>query len=151
MGRDELRVEQAEAALREPCGEMDKGDFGRIGCAMKHAFAEEGGAEMNAVKPARKRAIRPALDRVDPANVEELAVEPFDPFVNPGLLSALAGSGATVDYGVKILVNPDLELVGANRLCKALRYDEGVERKNAALLWVDPEQVWVLGAFRHWK
>ena len=130
---------------------MDKGNLRRIGCAMKHAFAEEGGAEMNAVKPARKRGIRPALDCVDPANVEELAVEPFDPFVNPCLLSALAGSGATVDNGVKILVNSDLELAGANRLGEAFRHDEAVERKNAALLWVDPEQVWVLGAFGHWK
>ena len=118
---------------------------------MKHAFTEERGTEMDPIKRARKRAIGPALDGMDSADIKKLAIEPFDPRIDPCLLTALGYGSTAFDYGVKILVDSDFEPIRANRLGEALRYDQAVKRKNASLLRIDPEQISILGAFRHWK
>jgi hypothetical protein len=118
---------------------------------MKHALAEERGTEMDAIKSTHERAIRPAFDSVDPANIKELAIKPSDPRVDPCLLTALTFGGTTLDNGVKILVDSDFESIRANRLGEARRYNEAVKRKNASLLRIDPKQILILRAFRHRK
>src|SRR5579885_88567 len=115
MWRHELRIEEPEASLGEPRGEMHKGDFRRIGLAIEHALAEKCSAEMDAIKSARKNAAGPALDRMNLAHFEELAVEGFDAPVDPGFLAPFGGAGAALD--------------------------EASKRENAALPRGDPEEI----------
>ena len=149
MWRHELRVEQPETALREPRGKMHEGNFRGVRCAMKHALAEEGRAEMDAIEPARKSPAAPAFDGMDSPNVKQLPVKPPDSRIDPGFLAAAGCCGATFDDGIKIVVDPDFEPVRPHSLGEAARYNEAIKRKYAALLGIDPEQASVLGAFGH--
>ena len=149
MWRHELRIEEPEASLGEPRGEMHKGDFRRIGLAIEHALAEKCSAEMDAIKSARKNAAGPALDRMNLARFEELAVEGFDPPVDPGFLAPFGGGGAALDDGIKVRIDAHLETLGAHGLGQTLRDDEAIKRENAALLRVDPEEIAVFCALGH--
>src|SRR3984893_2767353 len=151
MRRHELRVEQAEPALRQTRDEMRQGDFRGAGLAVKHAFAEKRRAEVDAVEPANKRAIRPALHGVDPAGIEELAIEQSNPAIDPCLFASSMGDGASVDHGIEIAIDSDLETIGADCLGEAVRYDQAIERENAAHFRIDPEKILVEGALRHRK
>ena len=84
MTGDELRVEQGEAAIYQPRHEIDERDLARVARSGEHALAEEGAAEMHAVKPADERAVLPDLDRVAMAEREQLAIEAPDAPVDPG-------------------------------------------------------------------
>src|SRR3984893_10781908 len=151
MRGHELRVEQAEPALRQTGDEMRQGDFRGAGPAVKHTFAEKRRAEVDAVEPANKRAIRPALHGVDPAGIEELAIEKSNPAVDPCLFASSMGDGASVDHGIEIAIDSDLETIGADCFGEALRYDQAIERENAAHFRIDPEKILVAGALRHRK
>jgi len=59
MPGDELRVEKREAAIFQPGDEIDQRDLARIPGLGEHALAEEGAAEMYAVKAADQLAILP--------------------------------------------------------------------------------------------
>ena len=72
MAGDELRVEQLEAPKFEPRDEIDERDLARVARSREHALAEEGAAEMHAVKPADQFAALPDFDRVAMAEREEL-------------------------------------------------------------------------------
>ena len=61
MVGDELRVEQAKAAISEPGHEIDKRYLARIGLVRKHAFPEERTAERNPVKAAHELTVEPSL------------------------------------------------------------------------------------------
>ena len=83
--RDKLRVEEPEAARAEPRHEMHQRDLRGVGLAMEHALAEERRPEADAVEAADELARRARLHRVAMADVEELAIEPADAVVDPGL------------------------------------------------------------------
>src|SRR3984893_600397 len=151
MRRHELRVEQAEPAFRQTRDEMRQGDFRGAGLAVKHAFAEKRRAEVDAVEPANKRAIRPALHGVAPAGIEELAIEQPNPAIDPCLFASSMGGGASVDHGIEIAIDSDFETIGADCLGETLRYDQAIERENAAHFRIDPEKILVEGALRHRK
>ena len=50
--RNELRVEQHEAARPQPRREVDERDLRGVAGAVEHAFAEERRAEVDPVEPA---------------------------------------------------------------------------------------------------
>jgi hypothetical protein len=62
MRCDELRVQQRVAALNQPRDEMDEGNLARVALTAEHALAEKSRAQRNAVQPANKNAIAPALN-----------------------------------------------------------------------------------------
>jgi hypothetical protein len=61
------------------------------------------------------------------------------------------GDSASVDHGIEIAIDSDLETIGADCLGEALRYDQAIERDNAAHFRIDPEKILVEGALRHRK
>lgn len=64
MSGDELGVEQREAAIFQTGDEIDQRDLAGVPRCGEHAFAEEGAAQMDAVKAADQLALLPDLDRV---------------------------------------------------------------------------------------
>jgi diaminopimelate decarboxylase len=84
MPGHELRVEQSEAAIFEPRHEIDERDLARVARAAEHAFAEEGAAEMHAVKSARELPVLPHLDRMAMAECEQLPIKAPDAPIDPG-------------------------------------------------------------------
>jgi hypothetical protein len=145
MRGDELRVEQPVAAEPQARDEMGERDLGRVARQMEHALAEEGGAERNAIEPADQRALRVDLDRMGAAGLEQLAVEPPDLGVDPCLVPARAGGDDLVEPSV----GAHLESIRAHGPDEAARKDEAVDRKNPALLRVDPEQGRRIAALGH--
>lgn len=81
---DELRVEQGESAVDQSRHEIDERDLARVARLGEHALAEEGAAEMHAVKSAGQRAVLPYFDRVAMAERKKLAVEAPDAGIDPG-------------------------------------------------------------------
>jgi hypothetical protein len=75
----ELAVEQPEAADLQPRHQPGQSHLRSIGASREHAFAEEGRAELHAVKAADKLPILPALDRMGVAEAVELVVALLDP------------------------------------------------------------------------
>jgi hypothetical protein len=62
MRRQELGIEQPVTAKAEARDEMDERDLACVGDPAEHAFAEEGGAERDAIETADPLALCPALD-----------------------------------------------------------------------------------------
>ena len=87
---------------------------------MEHALAEERRAEADAIEPADQFAVLIGLDRMGAAELEQLAVEPADVGVDPGLVAIGAGR----HHGVEGAVGDHLERVAAHRLGEAARDDE---------------------------
>ena len=63
---------------------MDERDFGCIALDMEHAFAEESGAERNAVESANQPSVAPAFDAMREAELEQVGIETPDARVDPG-------------------------------------------------------------------
>jgi hypothetical protein len=84
MPRDELRVEQGEAAIFQPGDKVDEGDLARIARSREHALAEKRATKMHAVKPSGELPVLPDLDRVAMAQREQLAIKAPDAPVDPG-------------------------------------------------------------------
>ncbi len=149
--RHELRVEKLEAADHEACGEMRKGDLLGIGFAMEHALAEESGAERHAVEAADKLPLPPAFDGMDVALREQLAVKRADARIDPGLVASFVSRGAAIDHAGEIMIDADFKPLRADAFGKARRYDQIIEREDAACLGVDPKEIGIFRALRHRK
>src|ERR1700678_614352 len=81
------------------------------------------------------------------AGSEQFAVQPHDLVVDPGLLTL--GAGAYHRFERAVGDHP--EAIRPDRLGEAARGYEPVEREDAALLRLDPEQVLRVAAFGHRK
>ena len=79
-----------------------KRDLRSIGLAVEHALAEKGGAERDTIEAADERAVAPCLDRMNPAQIEKLAIEPLDALIDPGFLAPGADAGTGVDHRLEI-------------------------------------------------
>jgi hypothetical protein len=111
MFRHELAVEQGEVAGLEPCYEPGERDFRGVAGAAEHALAEEGAAELYAVKAADELAALPDLDRVGVAGPVQRQHRLFELGVDPCLLAF----GAGCDHFSKIEIMRDFEPAGAKR------------------------------------
>src|SRR5690349_20021830 len=94
MLRDELRVEQPVAADFQPRDEMHERDHGGVARAMKHALAEEGAAERNAVQSADQHVSLVHFHRVAISALEQRAVDASDARIDPGPAAVALGFGA---------------------------------------------------------
>lgn len=151
MRGHELRVEQLEAAGPEPGDKMRQRHFRGVPLTVEHALAEERPAQRDAIQAADESPLAAAFDRMDEAHIEQFAIEAADLRIDPGLFAIRRRRGAGVDHRVEIPVDGHLEPVRAHRLGQRARDDESVERKDRALLGIDPEKLVVFGAFGHRK
>ena len=81
---DELRVEQAKAAIFQPRSEVDKRDLAGVRFVREHALSEEGASQRHPIESAYQLAVSPALDGMAKPHFEEFGIELADALVDPG-------------------------------------------------------------------
>src|SRR5260370_7026097 len=110
-----LRVEQFEAARDQPRHQVHQRHLRGIAGAMKHALAEEGAAEADAVKSADQVVILPDLDAMSMSEFVQPDVEVADALVDPGVLAAGLWRGAAGDDGLEGGVDGNAEADAPHR------------------------------------
>src|ERR1700731_2455793 len=128
---------------------MHQRHFRSVAGAVKHALAEEGSAEADAVQSANKVVVFPDLDTVAISEFVQSEIEIADALVDPGVVPAGLRRGAAGNYGLEGLIDGDREGVGAHRARQARRDAKTVERNHAAHFRLDPEQGRIVGALGH--
>ncbi|SMY09563.1 hypothetical protein LOM8899_03730 [Flavimaricola marinus] len=108
---------------------------------------KKGRAQDDTIDSADKFAVLPDFDRVSMAQPKQLPVEIGDHVVDPGLVTI----GTTADHRIKGAVERDLHVLFAHSAAEASAYPISADGEDAALLRVDPENLRVEPAFRHWK
>jgi len=149
MRRQELRVEQAVAAAPQPRNELDERDLARIAHSAEHALAEKGGAQRDAIQPADQLALVPAFDAMRGATLEERGIEPHDLVVDPGPGAGFARFGAAAYDRREGGVDAHRKSAPTQHALQAARHVKPLEWNDAAPVRIDPEQLWVVGRFRH--
>src|SRR5271167_1055379 len=122
MRRQELGIEQAEAAEAQAGDEVNQRDLARVVLAAEHALAKEDRTERNAVQPAGQPAVAPAFDRMRRAAGEERLIEPHDLVVDPGVRPLFARLRAGADDIFERAVAADLENPPAHHAAQPARY-----------------------------
>ena len=149
MRGDILGVEQFEAARDQPSHQMHQRHLGGVAGGVKHALAEEGAAEADAIQPANQLVIVPGLDAVGVANPVQPDIKIPDPLVDPGVVAAGLRCGATGYDRLEGGVDRDRESVGAHGAGQPRSDAKTIERNDAPRLRLDPEQGGVVGALGH--
>ena len=126
---DELRVQQHKTARDQSRGQMYQRHLGGIAGMMKHALAEEGAAEADAVEPAGQIVAVPDLDAVAMPDLMQPGVEIADAAVDPGVVAAGVGCCAAVDHGLERGIDGDAENIRPHRARQPRTDAEAVERK----------------------
>src|SRR5690606_707529 len=98
---------------------------------------------------AHQLALVPGLHRMAMAQPVQLAIEFADTVVDPSRPAAGARGGATGDDPVEVRVDADLVRRLPDGALQSLRYQDSVERKDAAGLRLDPVKLRIIGAFGH--
>ena len=132
----------ADAKPRYQPGECD---LGGIGHAAEHGFAEEGPAQLHAIKAADQPAVMPAFDRMGMTDGMKPKRGPFDRRVDPGFVAIGAGQQDLM----KRPVAGDRESPGADASRQRTGHVEPVERDNRAAAGLDPENIAGLAAVGH--
>src|SRR5882757_1045779 len=140
MFGDELRVEQHKTAGDQPRDQMHQRDFRGVADVMKHALAEEGAAEADAVEPAGQIIAVPDLDTVAMPDLMQGGIEVADAAVDPGVVAAGSGRRAAVDHGLEGGVDGDAEDIRPHRAGQPRTDAKAVERYKPADFRLDPEQ-----------
>jgi hypothetical protein len=148
---DELRIEQAKPSMAEPSHKVDQRDLARACLIGKHALAEKGASERDAIESARKLTIEPSLHGMAIAHFEKFGVEFTDALVDPGCAAAGLCRRATLYNGFVIAVDTNLELILPDNAGEPFRDMKLVETKNAPPFGFDPIKRRILGALRHRK
>src|SRR6185437_2697629 len=148
---DVLRIEQFEAAGDQPGHEVHQCHLRGVADAVKHALAEKGAAEIDAVESTGEIAVLPDLDAMAMAEPMESLVEVADALVDPGVLAAGRRRSAAGHHRLEGLVDRDREGVGAHGAREPRGDAKAVQRDNAAHFRLDPEQGRIVGAFGHWE
>src|SRR5665213_3787624 len=117
---------------------MHQRDLGGVARAVKHALAEEGTAERDAVKPAHQRVAVVHLDGMAMTALEQATIDLADAFVDPGAVAVGLGLGAAVDHRVEIAVDPDRERRAAYGAREPRRQMKALEQDDAAQVRLDP-------------
>src|SRR5476649_2200262 len=116
----ELTIEQAEAPLDQPGGEMDQRHFGSVALAAEHALAEESRADRHAVETADELSLDAAFDAVGMAAAVEFTVKLQDRIVDPALGMARPRLGAGAHDVEERRICADLEVPAAHGAGEAL-------------------------------
>src|SRR5919201_2254874 len=94
---------------------MHQRNLGSVAGAVKHALAEERACETHAIEAAHEHVLIVDFDRMAISVVEQCAVEPSDPVVDPGAATARLGLGTAVDHCIEIGVAYDAKAIAADR------------------------------------
>jgi hypothetical protein len=151
MVGDELRVEQAKAAISQPSSEIDKRDLAGVRFVREHALAEESASKRHSIEAPDQLAVSPALDGMAKPHFEEFGVKLADTFVDPGSAPARTRGGAAFDDALIVAIGANLELVVPDNARKPLWNVHVIEGENASALGLDPVKGRVAGAFGHWE
>ena len=146
---DELGVEQAEPAGAQARDQVHQRHLARVAFRAEHALAEEGGAQHDAVEAAGEPPVAPGLDAVGVPLPVQRAVGLEDRAVDPGFGPAPGAPRAAPHDAGEFAVHGDLEVPGTHRPRQPARHVEAVQRNDAALLRVDPEDVGLRLALGH--
>ena len=112
MRSHHLRIEPRRVARLQMFDEKKQSQLGSVGNGMKHTFAAENAARVNAVKSADDFArFVPNFDAVRRAKLVQIKVS-LDKFFDYPRSAAIAafGAGATFDDGAEIFINRKCEL-----------------------------------------
>lgn len=96
----ELAVEQPVAADAQPSDQPGERHLRGVGAQREHGFAEEGGAEIDAVEAAGQLLVLPAFDRMGVAVPVEEPIALLDLLIDPRLLAVGA---AAHDLGERLV------------------------------------------------
>src|SRR5690606_35589404 len=155
MGRRELSVEKEEAASAQADDQVQERHLAGIGYASEHGFAEEGSAKADPIEAADKPAIpllrAPDPDRLGEAHAMQFSIEPRDGGIDPGYGALLDRLGAGAHHLAEGLVTGDQEVIALELAVEFARQMDAVEGQQHPQLWIDPVQLFRLGAFRHRK
>ena len=146
---DILGVEQVEPARDQPRHQMHQRHFRRVAGTVKHAFAEEGASQADAVEAACEVAVLPDLDAVAVPELVEPDIEIADALVDPGVVAARLRRRAARDDRLEGGIDGNAEGVRAHGAGQPRGDAETVERNQAAHFRLDPEQRRVTGALGH--
>src|ERR1700730_15980987 len=91
---DILGIEQLESAGDQPRHQMHQRYLGGVAGAMKHALAEKGAAEADAIEPAGQIVVLPDLDAVAMSEFMQADIKIADALVDPGVVAAGLRRGA---------------------------------------------------------
>src|SRR5258708_34799862 len=116
---------------------------------MKHALAEEGAPEADAIEPADQVAVPPHLDAVAVTDVVQAGVEVADAFIDPGIVAVGLRRRTAVDYRLEGGVDAHGKNVGAHRAREPRRNPKALQRNEAALLRLNTEQRGDVIAYPH--
>jgi hypothetical protein len=141
----ELAIEKGEVPDLEARDQPCERDLGRVGAAAEHALAEEGAAELHAVKAADQPILVPDLDRMSVARAVERQHGALELGVDPRLLAVGAGS----NHGREVAVVGDFEPSRAQRPAERAREVEAVEGNDRPVPRFDPEQLLGVTAVGH--
>src|SRR5262249_35158977 len=99
---------------------------------MKHAFAEKGATEADAVKAADQGFILVNFDGMTIATFVEPAIEVADAAVDPGAAPSRLRLGTAVDHSVEVPVNDHREGGGTDRACQPAGEMKPIQRDDPA-------------------
>ena len=138
-----------EAAGDQSRHQMHQRHFRGVAHDMKHAFAEEGAAEADAVEAADQIVVLPDLDAVAMTELMQPAIEFADALVDPGVVAAGLRRGAACDHRLEGGVDGDGKRIGAHGARQPRGDAKTLQRDHAAHFRFDPEQGGIVGAFGH--
>src|SRR5471032_1990483 len=137
----ELAIEQAEAPLDQPGGQMNQRHFGSVALAAEHALAKERRADRYAVEAADEFSGDSAFDAVGVAAAVKLTVKRQDRIVDPALGMTGPRFGAGPHDVEKSRIRADLEVPAAHGAGEALGQMEGIEREDGAQPGIEPVEL----------
>ncbi len=145
----ELTVEQGEAGEAHARHQPGQRDLRRVGAARDHGFAEEGGAQRDAIEAAHKLLPVPHLDRMGEAPGMQVDIGALDRVIDPGRRAVGRGLRAQRQYLSEGAVGGDAELVAAQHLGQRTRQVEPFERQDRAEFGFDPIDFPRVAVVRH--
>src|SRR5262249_588094 len=118
---------------------------------MKHAFAEKGATEADAVKAADQVFILVNFDGMTIATFVEPAIQRADGAVDTGAVPSRWRLGTAVDHSVEVPVNDHREGGGTDRACQPAGEMKPIQRDDPATLRLDPIERRIISALCHGK
>src|SRR5262245_4631017 len=104
----ELRIQQGKTLRPQSLNQVYQAYLRSVRSAREHAFAEEGGAERDAIEAADQLFPIPGLDAVRMADAVQCGIERLDGLVDPRCRPGVGLLGAGFDHGVEVAVEANL-------------------------------------------
>ncbi len=110
--RNELNVQQCEAAFAKAFDKIDKRDLAGVGFFAEHAFAEKDAAKGHTVKPTDKPVVLPAFDAMGVVLVMQGTIKSDNRIVDPTVRAFRRGFRAGPYHRFEGPVEGDMKRAG---------------------------------------